>query len=321
MKKSLVILLALTFLICTAFPVLAVVDQSEEFYVADYANVFTEDFEQRIVSLNGDLETYCSGAQLVVVTVNYLDGMYSDEYAMKLFNNWGVGNADENNGMLLLLAVKENKAWLTVGSGISLSSNDIDDLFEEYFWDDFDNGSYQDATENMLNALTDWYSAEYNVANSSGGEYTGSDNRVPEPYPDYGYHEARHRGISVFWLLLAIIIIVLIINSIRPSRRYSRYGGGSRIFFFGSPYRRRGSRPGPPPRGGRFDDHPPHNRHDDDDHFGGGGFGGFGGGHGGSSGGGFGGFGGFGSGGFGGGGHSGSGHGGGGFGSGGGGRR
>lgn len=319
MKKSLVIILALTFLICAAFPALAVVDQSEDFYVADYADVLTEDFEQRIISLNGDLETYCSGAQLVVVTVNYLDGMYSDEYALQLFNNWGVGNADENNGMLLLLAVKENKAWLTVGSGISLSSNDIDSLFDEYFWDDFDTGNYQDATEKMLDVLTDWYTSEYNVEGSSGNDYVGSDNIPPEP--DHGYYEEHYVSFPVFWVILVIVVIILIFNSLRPSRRYGRYDRGSHVFFFGSPYRRRGPRPGPPPHGGGFDNHPPHNRHDDDDHFGGGGFGGFGGsggGHGGSSGGGFGGFG---SGGFGVGGHSGSGHGGGGFGGGGGGRR
>lgn len=302
MKKALIFLFIIIFTVCTAFPAFAIVDQSEEFYVADYADVFTKDFEQRIISLNGSLEHYCSGAQLVVVTVNYLDGMYSDEYAMRLFNSWGVGDASEDNGMLLLLAVKENKAWLTVGRGISLSTNQIDDMFEDYFWDDFDDGNYQEATEAMLGALTDWYIAEYNVQSST-----------TQNTPDFGYsQDTEYRtigGISSFWIIFLIVIIVIFASSLRGGYSYRRRGGFGGIlpwlFLFNSS-RRRNYRNNYRSTRNFWDD--------DDDHFGG-----FGGGRGGSSGGGFGGFGGGGS--FGGGGFSGRGGGGGGFGGGGGGRR
>ncbi len=304
MKKALTLLLILVFVLCTALPAFAIVDKSDEFYVADYANVFTEDFEQRIIQLNGDLEHYCSGAQLVVVTVDYLDGMYSDEYAMKLFNSWGVGSADENNGMLLLLAVKENKAWLTVGKGISLSTSEIDDMFEDYFWKDFDRGNFQEATEAMLNALTQWYVNEYDVENTSSS--------LPAANGNYESSNDSYGSVSLFTLLVIVVIIVLISNAARGARDYRRYGGKGNIlpwlFLYSNPryYRRNYHRP----------PHINRNNNDDDDHFGGFG-GGNGRGGGSSSGGGFGGFGGFG----GGGGFGGSGFGGGGFGGGGGGRR
>ena len=83
--------------------------------------------EQMIIDYNGALEYHCQGAQVVVVTVDYLDGMYSDAYAYQLFNDWGVGSSEYNNGMLLLLAVQENKAWLAYGLGLTsvIDSNDV----------------------------------------------------------------------------------------------------------------------------------------------------------------------------------------------------
>ena len=318
MKKALTFLLVSLFTIFAVFPAFAIVDKSEDFYVADYADVFSRDFEERIIQLNGDLEHYCSGAQLVVVTVDYLDGMYSDEYAMKLFNTWGVGDARENNGMLLLLAVKENKAWLTVGKGIDLSSSEIDELFEDYFWKDFDRGNYEKATEAMINALVTWYVNEYNVETSSGNTSTGGN----IDHESSGQYES-----SVFFRILLLIIIIILISHIsQATRNYRsfRADGGSLnylpfLLYYtrmrNNPFYRRSSSYR---RYDRNDDNWHDNNDDDDDRFGGGGgFGGFGGGRGGSSGSGFGGFGGF----SGGGSFGGSGRGGGGFGGGGGGRR
>ena len=88
------------------------------FYVTDEAGVLSPETEKLICDYNGALEYQCKGAQIVVVAVNYLDGRYADEYATELFNAWRVGDAEENNGMLLLLGVQENKAWLTMGRGI-----------------------------------------------------------------------------------------------------------------------------------------------------------------------------------------------------------
>ncbi|MEG1662340.1 MAG: TPM domain-containing protein, partial [Clostridiales bacterium] len=50
-----------------------VVEPSESFYVADYANVLSADLEQNLVECSTDLQQQC-GAQLVVVTVDFLGG-------------------------------------------------------------------------------------------------------------------------------------------------------------------------------------------------------------------------------------------------------
>ena len=142
-KRSLAVLLTAVLLLLCAAPSFALVDRSDSFYVADYADVLSDALESRIIDLNGELEYYCSGSQLVVVSVDYLDGLYSDEYAMTLFNEWGVGSREQNNGTLLLLCPNENKAWLTYGAGLegSLTSSRVDEMFNDVFWDPFDAGT------------------------------------------------------------------------------------------------------------------------------------------------------------------------------------
>ena len=81
MKKRFVLFVtvffALTMLL--SFPALALVEQSDSFYVADYANVLSDSTESEIINQNGWLEQNCNGARIVIVAVEYMDGMYADE--------------------------------------------------------------------------------------------------------------------------------------------------------------------------------------------------------------------------------------------------
>ena len=280
---------ALVLCAALASPAFAVVEQSESFYAADYANVLSSTTEQMIIDCNGALEQQCQGAQIVVVTVEYLDGMTTDAYAYQLFNSWGVGSAEYSNGMLLLLAVQENKAWLAYGLGLNsvLSTQSVDSMLEEYFWTDFDNGDYDAAVTKLFNALLKWYDDEYSSSVAGAGTA-----QVNNSYSGNGYYNTY--GISyAVKRIVRIGVIVLILLAVFGGGGRGR-GGGSWLPWL-LLFLSRGGRHGwhdwndRPPHGGGF----------------GGGFGG-GGGRGGGFGGGFGG---------------GSGHGGGGFSGGGGGRR
>lgn len=279
-KKFISLLSAL--ILCTVLisPAYAVVSQSESFYVADYANVLSNTTEETIINYNGALEQQCQGAQIVVVTVDYLDGMYCDEYAYKLFNDWGVGSADYNNGMLLLLAVQENKCWLAYGLGLNsqLSSDDVDELLEDYFYDDFDAGKYDDAVTELFMQLLDWYDERYDSSTASAGEPVGN---VPQnqynTYNDNYYNYGSRFSLSdiIDIIFVAAFIIIILSGGRRGRGGRGGRGGGSWLpwmLYFNSRNRNRrpyNDRNDWPPRGGGF----------------GGGPGGFGGGFGGGSGG------------------------------------
>ena len=171
MKKAVSLFLALFLLLSPGSVAFALVEQSESFYAADYADVLSDSTEETIVNYNGALEYQCQGAQLVVVTVDYLDGMSSDAYAYRLFNDWGVGSAEQNNGMLLLLAVKENKAWLAYGLGLTsqLSESKVNSLLEKNFWPDFDKGDYDAAVNKLFFALSNGMTASTAAASPQPG--------------------------------------------------------------------------------------------------------------------------------------------------------
>ena len=264
-KKFTAALLVLFFAVSIAAPALAVVDKSDEFYVADYAGVLSDETKQMIIDTNGYLETNCDGAQIVVVTIEYLDTFeYSDEYAVYLFNQWGVGDDTANNGMLLLLVTEENKGWLTTGAGISsdFTSNDADEYLNDYFWDYFDQGEYDTAVNSLFSNLVYWYEDEYGISGGFDEHYN----------PDPGrYKPSAFQTIVTFFIRNAwifVFIIIIIMNMAADRRRFRNYYMGLGVpipryhfwYFWGGPHR-------------SYHDHNDHNGHGGS----GGGFGGFGG--------------------------------------------
>src|SRR3954471_15955911 len=59
-----------------------------------------------------------TGAQLAVVTLKSLEGGQIDDFAVKLFKKWGIGQKDKKNGILLLVAIQDRKARIEVGYGL-----------------------------------------------------------------------------------------------------------------------------------------------------------------------------------------------------------
>ena len=209
MKKRAVSLIA-ALLMCFSLVVsaFAVVEPSESFYCADYANVLSDSTEEMINVYNGALEWECQGAQIVVVTVNYLEGMYCDEYAYRLFNDWGIGSAEYNNGMLLLLAAEENKAWLAYGLGFQsmLSEEKVDRLLDKYFWKDFDAGKYDSAVAKLFKELVKWYDGVYgtHIMGAAGNNSTNQQNNYSSG--------ASSGGLD---LIIKIFLLIILFNSIR----------------------------------------------------------------------------------------------------------
>lgn len=102
------------------FPVQAatsVPSPTSQFYVNDFANVINDSTEQLIMKDSVALQAK-TGAQIVVVTIDTLDGAVLEEFSLDLLRTWGIGDKTKNNGVLLLLAVKDRKSRIEVGYGL-----------------------------------------------------------------------------------------------------------------------------------------------------------------------------------------------------------
>ena len=250
-KKSTVLLLitffALVPIVCSLLlPIYAVVEKSSSFYVNDDANVLGTETEQKIIEYNGALERQCNGAQVVVVTVEYLDGMKSSEYAMQIFNDWGIGSSTYNNGVLILLATSENKYYVQYGRGLNESN------FEEAitknidtFESEFDAKMYDDAVNTLFDDIVQWFEEYYDSSLMQQKKTTSSSERL-----------------STLIEFIGIICCIFWLVSVFGARGHH---GSNNIFFF-APIFRRNSTWDNSSNGNDYDDH--------------GGFGGFGGGSG-----------------------------------------
>ncbi|MGB6754259.1 MAG: TPM domain-containing protein [Xanthobacteraceae bacterium] len=85
--------------------------------VVDQANIMTPESRSELETKLKDLEDK-SGIQLVVATVKSLQGGDIETYANELFRTWKLGQAQKNNGVLLLIAPNEHKVRIEVGYGL-----------------------------------------------------------------------------------------------------------------------------------------------------------------------------------------------------------
>jgi uncharacterized protein len=85
--------------------------------VVDQAGVMTAEAKSDVEAKSKTLEDK-SGIQLVVATVKSLQGSDIETYANQLFRFWKLGEAQKNNGVLLLVAPTEHKVRIEVGYGL-----------------------------------------------------------------------------------------------------------------------------------------------------------------------------------------------------------
>jgi uncharacterized protein len=84
-------------------------------YVSDHAQVIDGDWKERIRSVCQDLERK-TGIEMVVVTIPTIKPFASaNEYATALYEKWGIGSTQQEHGVLVLVAVEERQAAITLG--------------------------------------------------------------------------------------------------------------------------------------------------------------------------------------------------------------
>lgn len=98
---------AFCLLAVVATPALAAPELDPNTAVNDYANILSAETEDYVESLSVALQDTC-GAQIGVYTTEYIGNSTMEGYAYEVLNTWGLGSADKDNGVLLLLAPGED---------------------------------------------------------------------------------------------------------------------------------------------------------------------------------------------------------------------
>ena len=223
--------------------------------VVDDANALNSQVTQTIEELNAKLETNCKGAQIGVLTVQYTGNLSTEDYATEAFNAWGIGNATNNNGVLILLVMEsaqyaDGDYYLTYGDGfrnttLAKQASAIAQTMES----DFANRDYSDAVITCANNVADTIASIYGV-NLDNGSYENGSTVQP------GYQGGQSSGGSTLTDILTLVVSVVLLIVIIRSMAYVFASPCGWLWCFGGPRpprgRRRGPHNPPPPPGGFY---------------------------------------------------------------------
>ena len=149
-----------------------------QFFVNDFADVLSAQTEQEIVELGRALQQQ-TGAQAVAVTVPSLGGQSVEDYAIDLANSWGIGQAEEDNGVLILIAVEERKLRVEVGLGLegALPDGKTGRIMDEYMTPSLRQNDYSTGMLEGYKAVASQIYQEYGIEAPELSGYEASNNQ------------------------------------------------------------------------------------------------------------------------------------------------
>ena len=172
-----------------SFQIPAKPSASSGIYVQDYAGVISAPVRSYLLDLGRQLDQRTT-AQLVVVTVKSLKGAPLEEYSLQVLRQWGIGNREKNNGVLMLISTGDRKSRIEVGYGLEgrLTDSFTGQIQDQYMIPYFRKGAYEEGIAKGYEALARSIAKEYNVQlaasgyanHSPGGVRSGAEGQTTE---------------------------------------------------------------------------------------------------------------------------------------------
>lgn len=173
-------------------------------YVQDYAGIISSEDRQKILSIGQDLDNKTT-AQVTVLTVNSLEGQTIEDYSLAVLRQWGIGNKEKNNGVLIVVAVKDRQSRIEVGYGLEgvLPDGKTGRIQDKYMLPYFRQNDY---SKGILNAYA---AVAATIAKSEGMDLQGV------RYQGGSKNAASSKDLSFSDIIIALAFIaVLIIDNI-----------------------------------------------------------------------------------------------------------
>jgi uncharacterized protein len=182
-------------------------------YVVDLANIIPGEQKARLESALKELEIKTT-AQVIVLTIQSLDGDDMADFAQRTFEKWKLGKKGKDNGLLIAVSLKDKKYRFHTGYGLegALPDSLVGSIGRDYFVPEFRKGNYGGGLFNGTMACIQ------TIAKAQGVEITG----MPASSSGAKYRKKQ----SFDWFGLAMFgifaIPILLFNIFRGGRR----GGG-----------------------------------------------------------------------------------------------
>jgi len=198
-------------LLCFLNPVFAEDPEYPDYtgYVNDFAGLMDPASISDLDSLITGVEKG-TGAEIAVVTIDSLEGITIEEYAVVLFEQWGIGKADEDNGILILVALLDREIRIEVGYGLEGVITDLEAgrIIDEIIVPNFKNEDYNrgiyDAVVTISNQI---YGEEELIATGDQQDYSSD--------PGGSFLGFLTGCICCFPIFIIIFLIIFLVNLFR----------------------------------------------------------------------------------------------------------
>ena len=191
---------------------------TNEFFVNDFADVINTVDEQKILSQGATLQENTT-AQAVVVTIENLDGKVIEEYALEIGREWGVGDEEKDNGIVILLSEQDREIYIAVGYGLegALPDSKTGRIIDLYAMSKLSANDFSGGLTDVYNAITNEIYLEYGIETTPN--YIPIDN-IPQ-----AEEESSAGQVLIAWVILIGIVGLYVFF----------FGGRGGLFIFGGP--------------------------------------------------------------------------------------
>ncbi len=150
-------------------------------WVNDFAEVLDNEQKAKISAIINEIENKTS-AEIIVVTRESIAPFDEIEYARKLFDTWKPGKKGKDNGILLLLAVKERRWRIETGYGMEgiLPDGLCGEIGRKYMVPYFKNQEYSQGLYYGVTAIAQVIAKNANI-NLTYAENIGDPAKSSEP--------------------------------------------------------------------------------------------------------------------------------------------
>jgi uncharacterized protein len=189
-------------------------DQADLLPAAEEASL-----DQRLREFNAK-----TGNAVIVATVDSLQGAPIEDYASKLYAAWGIGGAERDTGVLLLIAKQDRKMRIEVGYGLTPYITDIlsGRIIRDEITPRFKQGDFAGGITAGVNALLTQLSKSPADAKAIAEAAAAAEkNRA---HDDGGFPVGM-----IVWIVFILIFVILPSFSRRRGRHYRGSGMGSAV--------------------------------------------------------------------------------------------
>lgn len=142
--------------------------------VNDYAEVLSIQTRNDLEAMLKEHESTTSN-QIVVLTIQSLEGAVLEEYSLKVAETWKLGQKGKDNGVLLLISKDDRKLRIEVGYGLegTLTDATCNSIIRNEIVPHFKDGDYNAGVSAGVRAIIEAIKGSY-VAEESGGSDGGN---------------------------------------------------------------------------------------------------------------------------------------------------